>query len=150
MPKLSAEEEIERGRLTQNEADHLRFWSSSPSAPEIIDFNIRRFLLDVEFLFKGELSARKFDQLNTIKSGQERHLHALGEAHERAELDPVEFVIEFNKMTERFQMDVAEVLDAGEYRRLLGEERGEVLILADPVGIDAAYGEGTAARVYGR
>lgn len=100
--------------------------ATSPSAPEIIDFDIRRFLLDVEFLFRDELSARKLNLLNAIKSDQERHLHALGEVRENAELDAVEFVIEFNKMTERFQMGIAEVLDAGEYRRLLGEERGEV------------------------
>jgi hypothetical protein len=134
--------------LAQEVDDLRRLWAARPGVQARFDFNVGRFLRDVDRLFQGELSGDKRVSLIAIKADQERRLIDLEDALEGARIDPVEFIREFNKMTGWFQVAAAETLDADEYRLLLGEDRGSQVLLADPDGIDAAYGEGTAVRVY--
>ena len=147
-PAWPAADPPEADGLAQEAAELRRLWAAQPDVQARFGFNVGRFLGYVDRLFRGDLSGRKYDALAAIKMDQERRLDELEAALANSRADPVEFVRGFNTMTERFQVAAAETLNADEYRRFLGEDRDSRVLLGDPAGIDAAFGEGTAARVY--
>lgn len=50
-----------------------------------------------------------------------------------------EYVVTFNKITERFQDDVANLLSTDSYEKLLGVDRDERIILSDPTILKSEY-----------
>lgn len=62
---------------------------------------------------------------------------------------PAEFIKAFNKMTFKFQDDVATALNKTQYKKLLDLDRDEKVVLADPDIIKSLYGEATVKEVYG-
>ncbi|ENW89582.1 hypothetical protein F905_01367 [Acinetobacter sp. CIP 53.82] len=59
-----------------------------------------------------------------------------------------EFIRSFEKVTNEFQSDIADILSDFEYAQLLQLNRNERLSLIDPLSIDIAFGEGTYKKAF--
>ena len=94
------------------------------------------FMLKVRYQLGNEI---QYARLREIRQDTERSRMRLEESFARGELRSNEFMAAFNEETVRFQRNVAEILDDDQYAVLLGERRGDLVILADPQIFEEAY-----------
>lgn len=129
-----------------------RFDPKAATAMEAIEFNIQLFERDLAYRFQGALNKTAAQGLRLAKTAVETGHHQLNADWVGQQMSPVEFVKNFNRLTDRFQDDCANALEKKkpQYRRLLELEPDERLVLADPDALDSAFGKGTARRVYGK
>lgn len=97
----------------------------------------------------GEDFGDKSKALRMAKETADLEHQSLANSFKRKEMKPAEFIKSFNKMTGRFQDDVANAVNKTQYKKLLGVDRDEPIILADPDIIASLYGEATVKKVYG-
>lgn len=128
-----------------------RFDPKTSTAMEAIEFNIQVFERELSHRFQDALDKTTVQGLRLAKIAVETGHHQLNADWTRQQMSPVEFVKNFNRLTDRFQDDCANALKRKtQYRRLLELDPDERLLLADPDALDKAFGEGTARLVYGK
>ncbi|HTT12127.1 MAG TPA: hypothetical protein VMG60_14645 [Burkholderiaceae bacterium] len=130
-------------------SSYSRLGSEAATPLDAMMINVRMFEREVDFRFKRQLPKKAMRGLREAKVKVELEHHHLGESFQRKSLGPIEFVVAFNAMTDRFQADAANALSAAQYKTLFQMGRDDRLVLADPDAIDANFGAGTAAAVYG-
>jgi hypothetical protein len=116
----------------------------------VLETNVRRFRRDMEIQFGTYFSHHEMSGLELAKIHVETGLLDLQSYEESKEFEAVELVRYFNSMTEWFQNAAANALKENHYKRMFGVARDERIVLADPVALNAQFGEGTAKMVYGR
>ncbi|MFA5826558.1 MAG: hypothetical protein WC825_11400, partial [Gallionellaceae bacterium] len=116
---------------------------------DAMKFNIDLFDRQVKFRL-GEDLRKETRNLHLAKEAFELdHRHMVEEFKQKRAL-PAEFIKSFNKMTLKFQDDVATALNKVQYKKLLDLDRDEKIVLADPDIIKSLYGEATVKAVYGK
>ena len=128
-----------------------RFDPKASTAMDAIEFNIQLFERELARRFQGALDNTALQGLRLAKTAVETGHHQLNADWVREQISPVEFVKNFNQLTDRFQDDCANALTKKpQYRHLLELNPDERVVLADPDAVDQAFGKGTARRVYGK
>lgn len=121
--------------LSASVLDHMKFQA------DVFDHQIKFCL--------GEDLGDKAKALRMAKETADMDHQYLANAFRRKEMSPAQFIKAFNKMTIRFQNDVATAVNKVQYKKLLGVDRDESIVLADPEIIASLYGEATVKAVYG-
>lgn len=148
MPKLA---------LLEGEDKHIRaikqaynkFDPEETTPLDAMKFHIALFDREVKFRL-GEDIGEAAKGLRLAKETVELEHHHLTRRLAGKEITPAEFVKSFNKMTHKFQDDIAGATNKGQYKKLLGLDRDERVVLADPDIIMSLYGEATVKEVYGK
>ena len=86
------------------------------------------------------LSSKAGAHLMEIRSTTEDIRTPIESSLEAGEMNSTEFLEHYNKLTEQFQHDVGNLLDAEDYHKLLEMEPGDIVVLGDPDIIESAYG----------
>lgn len=151
LPKL-AMSAGDSAHLRGLKARYNRFDPKTSTAMEAIQFNIQVFERDLNHRFQqAPLDKVATQGLMLAKTAVETGHHQLNADWTGQQVSPVEFVTEFNRLTDRFQDDCANALrKKPQYRRLMDLNPDERLVLADPDALDVAFGAGTARQVYGK
>ncbi|MGJ3702682.1 hypothetical protein [Variovorax sp. AFSI2.2] len=127
--------------------------SQRPADPvAVLDWmkaNVRLFEREVSLQFREKLDSGTMAKLKAAKVEVEMDHYQMSRAFLRGLLKAHDFVLAFNEMTMRFQDNCANTLSEGAYETMFAVRRDERLVLADPDAVDAAFGVGTAAKVYG-
>lgn len=108
------------------------------------------FKQEIFHRFNGKLPSSLLPGLLNSKHRADIEHQQLSEDLSNGHLRPVGFVRAFNEMTDRFQLNCANALAESDYQQMFGVSRDVRLVLADPDAVDASFGPGTAALVYGR
>ena len=122
--------------------------------PEATPLDAMRFnadLFDREVRFRlGEVTAKTTKGLRIAKESVELEHWRLVDALKNKSILPAEFIKSFNRMTIKFQDDIANSLKKAQHKKLLGLDRDERVVLADPAIIKAIYGTKVVKEVYGK
>jgi hypothetical protein len=145
LPLLKGEDKhIQSIKRAYNKFDH-------PAATPLDTMKFHADLFDREVKFRlGEDIGKAAKGLRLAKETVELEHWRLVEALANKSMPPAEFIKLFNKMTLKFQDDVATSLEKTQYRKLMALDRDEQVILADPDIIKTLYGAKTVTAVYGR
>jgi hypothetical protein len=111
-----------------------------PFGPDLEDFLVELFMLQVRFRLGRALDRPAARKLRDIRASFERSRLQLEEWFAGEALTAGEFAAAFNTETILFQEAVASVLTARQYRALFGLRRGDTVVLADPRIVRRAYG----------
>ncbi|WP_265211976.1 hypothetical protein [Herbaspirillum lusitanum] len=111
--------------------------------------NLKSYHALIQILFADKLSLKRQEGLMQAKFDAETRLFILEKELKTEQIGAVEFVKEFNKMTEVFQDDSANVLTSKQYETAFGNDVDKRIILADPQALNDAFGPGTSEQVYG-
>jgi hypothetical protein len=115
---------------------------------DAMKFHVDLFEREVRFRL-GRASLKAIRALRLAKERVELEHHRLTESLGSNAMSPAEFIKAFNEMTLRFQDQAAEALNDAQYERLLGLERDERVVLADPDIVASLYGARVVEEVYG-
>jgi len=126
-----------------------RFNARTASAQDAMNFHVSLFEREMAHRFKGTMPRQAAAGLRQAKTRLELDHHQLTMVWALRNLPAVEFVKSINELTLRFQDDAANTLTPTQYRQMMDLGRDERLVLAEPAGVDAYFGEGTARAVYG-
>jgi hypothetical protein len=108
-------------------------------------------LFDREVRFRlGEDLGPRAKRLRLAKESMEVEHHHLASGMANKDLSFAEFVKRFNKMTHKFQDDIANAITKTQYKKLFDLDRDQRVVLADPDIIKALYGDRTVKEVYGK
>ncbi len=150
LPKLALSK-VDRAQTRRIKSLYNRFDPKTSTALDALQLNIQVFERDLAYRFQdAALDQTAAKGLKLAKTAVETGHHQINADWTRQQMSPVEFVANFNRLTDRFQDDCANALKKTQYRRLLDLEPDERLTLADPDALDSAFGKGTARRVYGK
>ncbi len=107
-------------------------------------------LFDREVRFRlGEDLGKATMGLRLAIEGVELEHYRMTNILANKEVSPAEFIKSFNRMTLKFQDDVATAVNKTQYKKLLSLDRDERVVLADPDIIKTLYGEAVVKEVYG-
>ena len=153
-PMQMTQEDLTNERLLRKEHERLAKLALGPSgSATVFDFmkaNVRAFERGIISRLKGAaLSKTAMRGLLQAKEEVEIEHYRLNQLFLGRELAADRFVLAFNAMTYEFQDQSADALSAKAYRTAFELSPSERLVLADPDIVDVAFGEGTAAAVYG-
>lgn len=124
---------------------------ASHSRLEEINFATNVYQREVESRL-GRLSEKEWRGLEDAKAKEEiRHAALVVERENKSlsETDAVDFITEFNALTEAFQHDIANCLTAKRYKQLMNLDRDDILLLADPDILRTLYGDRVVKRAFG-
>lgn len=146
--------ELVNERSLRREHERLAKLAQDPSASStVFDFmkaNVQAFERGIISRLKGvALSPTALRGLRQAKEEVEIEHYRLNQLFLRRDLAADKFVLAFNAMTYKFQDQSADALNAEAYQIAFQLAPDERLVLADPDAIDVAYGDGTAAAIYG-
>lgn len=116
---------------------------------EAMKFHADLFDREVKFRLGEELGTRA-KGLRIAKESIEVEHHRLASGMANKALSPAEFVKRFNKMTHKFQDNIANAITKAQYKKLFDLDRDQRVVLADPDIIKSLYGERTVKEVYGK
>lgn len=117
---------------------------------DLLNFNVRRFVLDVGILLDDALKPQSLAGLRNAKSSLELNLFELEAVLTSGRMNSAEFVRTFDESTDKFQDNAANVLNEREYQELFRESRDSRIRLTDPEAVDEAFGPGTFQRAKSR
>lgn len=112
--------------------------------------NVGKFRRDMEIQFGTYFSAHELSGLELARIHVETGLPDPQSCQESKGFGAVELVRYFNSLTELFQDAAANALKEGHCKRTFGVARDERIVLADPVALDAHFGEGMSRMIYWR
>lgn len=145
LPLLEGEDKHTRAiKLAYNKFDQ-----QEATPLQAMKFQADLFEREVKFRLGEDLGAVT-KGLRLAKESVELEHHGLVNALNQKRMKPAEFIKEFNKMTLKFQDDIATAINQKQYKKLLGMDRDERVVLADPDIIRSLYGEATMKEVYGK
>jgi len=145
MPPVSAAEHSYICTAKAAYARFHRFHAQEIGTVDIIKFQRVLFERNIGLRLGADFDASKVVHIQeSIQIVQAHLIDALG----RKEMPRVEFVILFNRLTIRLQNEMASLLSAQRYARLFDLGRDERVVLADPMGVAAAFGRNVAHAVY--
>lgn len=145
IPTLEGEDKYHRSiKQAYSKFDH-----EGATPLDSINFHVDLFDRQVKFRLGEDLGSVAKNLRMAKEHAELDHRHMVEAlAHDR--MLPAEFVKAFNKMTIKFQDDVAAALNKKQYLKLLELDRDEKVVLADPEIIKSLYGEATVVEVYGK
>lgn len=117
--------------------------AGAQDALEGMRINVRAFEREVQFALDGTLSDKTAQGLREAKVKADLEHLRLCQNFERQEVNAVQFVKGFNRMTVNFQDDLANALSKVQYRRVFDLTPEERIYLADPDILDEQFGKGT-------
>ena len=144
LPLLRGEDKYIRSiKQAYNKFDH-----AEATPLDAMQFHANLFDREVRFRL-GEGIGKAARGLRFAKELAEIEHFRLADALNNQSLLPAEFIKFFNKMTIKFQDDIANSLKKAQYKKLLGLNHDERVVLADPDIIKAIYGTKVVKEVYG-
>lgn len=128
--------------IRSNRVSQSKFSFKTSSSLDLVNFNVNRFMKDVELLLPSASGKSSLLGLKNAKSTVELFLEFQGRELKRDKINAAGYVREFDRMTDKFQDDAANALSTGDYERIF-KVRPEVRIrLSDPEAVDLAFGRG--------
>jgi len=117
--------------------------AASESTEAAFEFQMQHFKLLLDHKFGGPaslpLERPQYERLLDVRERFERERLGAEEALS-ASRDGMAFVAEFDRLTLKFQADVAEVLEPRSYQALLNLPPDERIVLSDPEIVERTYG----------
>jgi len=118
--------------------------TKSLSPEDVRNVHLELFMNMVDYKLGTELESKQLSDLREVRNNTEgliEEAQQLGTIMTKNNTMNInkEYVVTFNKITESFQDDVANLLSADSYEKLLGVDRDERIILSDPTILKSEY-----------
>jgi len=143
-PRLKIESKETQRFIRSNRSSVAQFSLDYTTPVKRASFNVKRFLKDVH-LSLGEISPSSLAGLELAKNESEMFLESKARDFQEINRHAVEFVSEFDRMTDKFQDDAANALSSADYERLFRLHPGEHIRLTTPEAVDMYFGKGVFA-----
>ncbi len=127
--------------IRSNRASMARF-DFKTSSSELATFNVNRFMKDLSLQRQIQSPKSSLSGLKLAKNTTELFLDFMGKELRNDKIGPVEYVREFDRMTDKFQDDAANALSKDDFVRVFRVSPEERIRLSDPESVDMVFGRG--------
>lgn len=111
-----------------------------------ININMEIFTEEVKIISHNNIENIKLTHLQKAKEKLEIKLFK--ENFSLLETNDIFYIKEIDDAIQKFQDDVADILSDDEYKKIIGLERKERIMLINPEAIDLMFGDGTSKKLF--